>query len=139
VASYTASLDDSCLVEPGVGQSQGMGVDSEDSYHCENYVAYNECISGKTADNVELERSSHVQDISLNDNDADLEGMSNRHAVSHADVEYNHKVQSCVKKSRQSFEQTCIYQTEHRISELRQLGNENCEQRFAVFVGEVCT
>jgi hypothetical protein len=53
-----------------------MVVDSEDLYHCENDVACSECISGKTADNVQLERSSHVQDTSLNANDADLEGMS---------------------------------------------------------------
>jgi len=116
-----------------------MGVDSEDSYHSENDVAYNECISEKTADNVELERSSHVQDTPLNDNVADLERMSNRCAVSHTDVEYNHEMQSCLKKSRQSFKQTFTYQTEHHISELRQLGNENCEQRFAESVDEVCT
>jgi len=108
-------------MEPGVGQSQGMGVDSEDSYHCENVIC-NECIRGKTADN-----------------DADLDGMSNRHAVSHIGVEYNLEVQSCLNKSKQSFEHTHIYQTVHHISELRQPGNENCEQRFAVSVGDVCT
>jgi len=139
VASSTTSLvGDYCLVEPGVGQSQGMGVDSEDSCHSESDVACNECISEKTADDVELERSSHVQDTLLNYNDADLERKSNRCAVSHTDVEYNLEMQSCLKKSRQSFKQTCTYKTEHHISELRQLGNENCEQRFAVSVGEVC-
>jgi len=116
-----------------------MGVDSEDSYHSENDVACNECISEKTAGNVELQRSSHVQDTPLNDNDADLERMSNRCTASHTDVEYDHEVQSCLKKSRKSFKQTCTYQTEHHISELRRLGNENCEQRFAVSVDEVCT
>jgi hypothetical protein len=126
-------------VEPGVGHSQGMGVDSEDSCHSENDVACNECISEKTADNVALERSSHVQDTPLNDNDVDLERMSNRCAVSHTDVEYNHEMQSCLKKSRQSFKQTFTYQPEHLISELRQPVNENCEQRFAVSVDEVCT
>jgi len=125
--SYTASLlGDCCLVESGVGQSQGMDVDSEDSFHSENDVTCNE----KTADNVQLERSSHVQDTPLNDNVAGLRGMFSRRAVSHTGVVYK----SCLKKSRQSFEQTCIYQTEHHISELRQL-----EQRFTVSVGEVCT
>ena len=125
-------------MEPGVGQSQGMGVDSEDSHHSENDVACNEHICEKTADNVKLERS-HVKDTPLNDNDADLKRMSNRCAVSHTDVEYNHKMNSCLKKSRQSFKQTCTYQTEHHISELRQLRYENCEQRFAVSPDEVCT
>jgi hypothetical protein len=61
VASYTTSLVGDCyLVEPGIGRSQGIGVDSEDSYHSENEVAYNECISEKssftqTADHVELD------------------------------------------------------------------------------------
>jgi hypothetical protein len=37
VASYTTSLIGDCyLVEPGIGQRQGIGVDSEDSYHREN-------------------------------------------------------------------------------------------------------
>jgi hypothetical protein len=126
-------------VEPGIGQSQGMGVDSEDSYHSENDVAFNECISEKSADNVGSERSSHVQDTPLNDSDADLERMSNRCAVSCTDMKYNHKMQSCLKKSRQSFKQACTYQTEHHIAELRQLGNENSEHRFAVSVDEVCT
>jgi hypothetical protein len=59
--------------------------------------------------------------------------------VSHTDVECNHEVQSYLKKSKQSFEQSCLYQTEHHISELRQLGNENCEQGFDLSVGEICT
>lgn len=140
LASYTTSLvGDCCLEEPGVGHSQGMGVDSEDSHHSGNDVACNECISEKTADNVELEISSHVQGTPLNDNDADLEKMSDRCTVSHTEVEYNHEMQPCLKKSRHSFKQTCTYQTEHHISELRQLGNENSEQRFAVSVDEVCT
>ena len=77
MASFTTSfVGDCCLVEPGVGQSQGVGVDSEDSYHSENYVSYNESKGEKsfftqTADNIELERSSHLQDTLLNDNDAD--------------------------------------------------------------------
>jgi hypothetical protein len=65
-------------VEPGIGQSQGVGGYSEGLCPNENHVAYSECKDRRsffvqTADNVGLERSSHLQDMLLTGNDADFE------------------------------------------------------------------
>jgi hypothetical protein len=146
-------------VEPDIGRSQGIGVESEDLRPSENYVACNECkdergLFTQTADKVELERSSLLQDTLLNGNVADLGQISNRCVGSHTDVKYNYKIQSCLKQTRASFKHKFTYQTEHHISELRQLeqhsdfkrvmvwfppGNENYKQRFSVSVDGVCT